>query len=142
MKLRLRPLRSLRNRLALLFFAVTALALAVVVFFFLPQLESQIVDQKLGELQKAAHASAPRLERVIGSEVTAAGVTKLVRGISDSTSARVTLLGVQQSSTRATPLFYVITDSNESSTVAPDWGLAGRALKQRPRQNPPSVVRG
>ncbi|MEA2423194.1 MAG: hypothetical protein QOF55_2293, partial [Thermoleophilaceae bacterium] len=44
MKLRLRPLRSLRNRLALLFFAVTALALAVVVFFFLPQLESQIVD--------------------------------------------------------------------------------------------------
>jgi signal transduction histidine kinase len=142
MKLRLRPLRSLRNRLALLFFAVTALALAVVVFFFLPRLESQIVDQKLGELRKAAHANAPQLERVIGSEVTAAGVTKLARNISDSTSARVTLLGVQQSSTRATPLFYVITDSNESSSVAPDWGLASRALKQRPRQNPPSAVRG
>ena len=141
MKLRLRPLRSLRNRLALLFFAVTALALAVVVFFFLPRLESQIVDQKLGELRKAARASAPRLERVIGSEVTAAGVTKLARGISDATSARVTLLGVQQSSTRGTPLFYVITDSNESSTVAPDWGLATRALK-RPRQQSPSVVRG
>src|SRR3954449_3333313 len=142
MKLRLRPLRSLRNRLALLFFAGTALALAVVVFFFLPRLESQIVHQKLGELRKAAHASAPRLERVIGSEVTAAGVTKLARGISDVTSARVTLLGVQQSSTRATPLFYVITDSNESSTVAPDWRLAARALKQRPRQVPPSGVRG
>src|SRR3954470_7900410 len=142
MNLRLRPLRSLRNRLALLFFAVTALALAVVVFFFLPRLESQIVDQKLGELRKAAHASAPRLERVIGSEVTAAGVTKLARGISDVTSARVTLLGVQQSSTRATPLFYVITDSNESSTVAPDWRLAARALKQKPRQVPPSGVRG
>src|SRR3954447_11394059 len=142
MKLRLRPLRSLRNRLALLFFAVTAVALAVVVFFFLPRLESQIVDQKLGELRKAARASAPRLERVIGSEVTAAGVTKLARGISDVTSARVTLLGVQQSSTRATPVFYVITDSNESSTVAPDWGLAARALGQRPRQSPPSAVRG
>src|SRR3954467_286612 len=155
MKLRLRPLRSLRNRLALLFFAGTApplpagvfffppaLAPAVVVFFFLPRLESQIVDQKLGELRKAAHANAPRLERVIGSEVTAAGVTKLVRGISDSTSARVTLLGVQQSSTRATPVFYVITDSNESSTVAPDWDLAAHALKQHPRQEPPSAVRG
>src|SRR3954453_8299615 len=115
MKLRLRPLRSLRNRLALLFFAVTALALAVVVFFFLPQLESQIVDQKLGELSKSARASAPRLERVIGSEVTAARVTKLARGISDATSSRVTLLGVQQSTTRAaSPVFYVITDSNES----------------------------
>src|SRR3954462_14163487 len=141
MKLRLRPLRSLRNRLALLFFAVTALALAVVVFFFLPQLESQIVDQKLGELRKSATASAPRLERVIGSEVTAVGVTKLARGISDATSSRVTLLGVQQSSTRATPVFYVITDSNESSTVAPDWGLATRALKQHPREVPPTAVR-
>src|SRR3954471_10321371 len=142
MKLRLRPLRSLRNRLALLFFAVTALALAVVVFFFLPQLESQIVDQKLGELRKSARASAPRLERVIGSEVTAAGVTKLARGISDATSARVTLLGVQQSTARASPVFYVITDSNESSTVAPDFGLAARALRQHPRESPPTAVRG
>jgi two-component system, OmpR family, sensor kinase len=142
MKLRLRPLRSLRNRLALLFFAVTALALAVVVFFFLPQLESQIVDQKLGELRKSAGVSAPRLERVIGSEVTARGVTQLARTISDATSSRVTLLGVQQSSTRATPHFYVITDSNQTSNVAPDWGLATRAVHQRQRQEPPSAVRG
>jgi two-component system OmpR family sensor kinase len=112
------------------------------VFFFLPQLESQIVDQKLGELRKSATTSAPRLERVIGSEVTAAGVTRLTRRISDTTSSRVTLLGVQQSSTRTTPVFYVITDSNESSTVRPDWSLATRALKQHPRQSPPSVVRG
>src|SRR3954467_7621189 len=101
MKLRLRPLRSLRNRLALLFFAVTALALAVVVFFFLPQLESQIVDQKLSELRKSALSSAPRLQGVIGTEVRSAGVTKLARAVSDHTNARVTLLGVQQSSTHA-----------------------------------------
>jgi signal transduction histidine kinase len=142
MKLKLRPLRSLRNRLALLFFAVTALALAVVVFFFLPQLESQIVDQKLGELRKSAVAAAPRLERVIGSEVTAKGVTRLARGISDRTNARVTLLGVQQSSTRTVPRFYVITDSNESTAVQPDWGLATKAVRQSRGQSPPSVVRG
>src|SRR3954471_3494995 len=124
MKLRLRPLRSLRNRLALLFFAVTAVALAVVVFFFLPQLESQIVDQKLGELEKSAIAEAPRLQAVIGSEVSAAGVTKLARAISDRTSARVTLLGVQQSSGRQAPLFYVMTDSNELADVRPDYTLA------------------
>ena len=77
MNLRLRPLRSLRNRLALLFFGVTAVALATVVFVFLPQLESQIVGQKLGELRKAAVAAAPRLERVVGTEVNAAGVNGL-----------------------------------------------------------------
>jgi signal transduction histidine kinase len=142
MRLRLRPLRSLRKRLALLFFAVTALALAVVVFFFLPRLESQILDQKLGELQKSARAAAPRLERVIGSEVTADGVTRLARTISDRTSARVTLLGVQQSSTRAAPHFYVITDSNELSAVKPNWHLAATAVGHAPGQEPPSVVRG
>src|SRR6476469_8683485 len=117
MNLRLRPLRSLRNRLALLFFAVTAVALATVVFFFLPQLESQIVDQKLGELRKAALGAAPQLENVVGTEVTAAGVSGLVRGMSDRANSRVTLLGVQQSSSRATPRFYVITDSNQSTAV-------------------------
>jgi two-component system, OmpR family, sensor kinase len=142
MNLRLRPLRSLRNRLALLFFGITAVALATVVFVFLPQLESQIVDQKLGELRKAALAAAPRLERVVGTEVTATGVSALVRGMSDRANARLTLLGVQQSSTRATPHFYVITDSNQTSAVLPDWSLALRAARRTSRSAPPSVVRG
>src|SRR3954471_13332940 len=142
MNLRLRPLRSLRNRLALLFFAVTALALATVVFVFLPQLESQIVDQKLGELRKTALAAAPRLQRVVGSEVSAQGVTALVRGFSDRANARLTLLGVQQSSTRTTPRFYVISDSNQSNAVTPDWRLATDAVKRTTRGSPPSVVRG
>src|SRR3954466_2674765 len=152
MNLRLRPLRSLRNRLALLFFAVTALALATVVFVFLPQLESQIVDQKLGELRKSALAAAPRLEQVVGSEVTAQGVTALVRGISDRANSRVTLLGVQQSSTRAAPRFYVISDSNQSSAVTPaqprggvdrpEGGEGARPATRGSRRSPPSVVRG
>jgi two-component system OmpR family sensor kinase len=138
-----RPLRSLRNRLALLFFAVTAVALAVVVFFFLPRLESQIVDQKLSELRKAAVAAAPRLQKVVGSEVSGNGVTKLARAISDRTSARVTVLGVQQSSSRAAPLFYVITDSNQLSDVRPDWSLSAKAVRSPgAARTPPSVVVG
>ena len=41
MKLPLRSARSLRNKLALLFFAITAVAFSVVFFFVVPQLESQ-----------------------------------------------------------------------------------------------------
>jgi two-component system, OmpR family, sensor kinase len=141
-RLRVRPLRSLRNRLALLFFAVTALALAVVVFFFLPRLESQIVDQKLGELSKSATGAAPRLQRVIGSEVTSDGVTKLVREISDKANARVTLLGVQQSSSGEPPLFYVITDSNQLTPVEPDYNLAANAVRHGHPRSPPSAVTG
>src|SRR4051812_35020401 len=142
MNLRLRPLRSLRNRLALLFFAVTALALATVVFFFLPRLESQTVDQRRGVLRRAARGAGPGREGGIGSEVPARGVTRLARTISDRTNARVTLLGVQQSSTRTAPRFYVITDSNELSAVKPDFGLATKAVRQSRRTSPPTTVRG
>jgi two-component system OmpR family sensor kinase len=142
MSRRWRPLRSLRNKLALLFFAVTALALAVVVFFFLPQLEQKIVDQKLGELRKVALASSPRLQRVVGSEVKSAARDKLVRAISDRTSARVTLLGVQQSSAPVPPRFYIATDSNQLAAVAPDWALATRAVKAPRAKTPPAALSG
>jgi two-component system OmpR family sensor kinase len=125
---RVKRLKSLRNRLALLFFAVTALALAVVIFVFLPQLESKIEHQKLADLQKAAVASAPRLRAVVGRNYTAKDVDGLVRVISDRISARITLLGVQQSSRPREPRFFVLTDSNQLSSVAADWPLAGRAV--------------
>jgi signal transduction histidine kinase len=121
--------RSLRNRLAFLFFGVTATALAVVIFVFLPQLENQIENEKLGELSKtAASQVAPSLRQVIGRAVTGKRVDALVRTLSDRTGARVTLLGIQQSTSEIKPRFYVISDSNQSTTVAADYGLAARAL--------------
>src|SRR3954451_23197557 len=97
MKARARLLGSLRNRLALLFFAVTALALAVVIFVFLPQLESKIEKQKLGDLQDTAARTAPRLRSVVGN-ATGKQVDRVARVISDRTGARVTILGIQRSS--------------------------------------------
>jgi two-component system OmpR family sensor kinase len=114
----------------------------VVVFFFLPQLEQKIVDQKLGELRKVALASSPRLQRVVGSEVNSAARDKLVRAISDRTSARVTLLGVQQSSAPVPPRFYIATDSNQLAAVAPDWALATRAVKAPRAKTPPAALSG
>src|SRR5689334_24752499 len=112
--------RSLRNRLAFLFFAVTALALAVVIFVFLPQLDTKIQDQKLGDLRTAAVREAPHLQGVIGQRVTGRKVEEIVRGMSDDSGARVTLLGIQQSSREIKPRFYVISDSNQSAPVMPD----------------------
>jgi len=130
--------RSLRNRLALGFFAVTALALAAAMFVFLPQLATKIENQKLDDLQQVAEASAPRLDRVIGRDVTGPQIDALVRTLSDRTSARVTLLGLQQSSGPFLPQFYVITDSNQTSEGTPNYALARRALAARA---PGSAVR-
>jgi signal transduction histidine kinase len=125
---RRKRLTSLRNRLALTFFTVTALALAVVIFFFLPRLESNIEHQKLSDLEKTADAAAPRLRSVVGRQTTGSEIDDLVRAISDRAGARVTLLGIQQSSRGNAPRFYVISDSNQLASVATDWPLAARVI--------------
>ena len=128
MKRRRKRLASLRNRLALLFFAITAVALATVIFVFLPQLESKIENQKLRDLERSAVDSAPRLDAIVGQEITGREVDRLVRVISDRSGARVTLLGIQRSSRSPAPRFYVISDSNQLSSVATDWPLAAKAI--------------
>ena len=122
-----RRLGSLRNRLALLFFAVTALALAVVIFVFLPQLESKIEHQKLDDLENTAARTAPRLRSVVGN-ATGKQVDRAARVISDRSGARVTILGIQRSSRSPVPTFYVISDSNQLTSEATDWPLAARAV--------------
>ena len=64
-------LRSLKNKLALLFFAVTALSFAVVIFVFLPQLQSQLEGQRVDDLKKTATASVPQLQGLIDKQVPA-----------------------------------------------------------------------
>src|SRR3954453_2517423 len=110
-------LDSLGNKLGLTFFAVTTVASAVIYFLVVPQLRSNLENQKLDDLRHAAGAAAPTLERLMGRQaVTAQELDRRVRAVSDSTGARVTLVGVQQSVT--TPgvsgeglRFFVITDS-------------------------------
>jgi signal transduction histidine kinase len=128
-------LRSLRNKLALLFFGITATAFAVIYFYVVPQLQSNLEDRELDELRHAAVAAKPTLEGLMGRpEITAGQLDRRVRSIADSTGARVTLLGVQQSvaGTRETPReerFFVITDSREERGVPVNDRLAGRAAE-------------
>src|SRR5205085_11424272 len=126
----LRP-RSLQNRLALLFLAITALAFAAVIFFFLPQLESRLEQQRLQDLERTTATSAPRLEAVIGRDITGPQLDELVRAVADAANARVTLLGVRESSASPRAQFYVISDSNAERSVQPDTKLAAKALGLR-----------
>ena len=95
----MRRTRSLRNRLAFLFFAVTAVALAVVIFVFLPQLETKIEDQKLGiQLARWAREQLAEFplavdyrELPMGHGITAeslAVVTSWLSGLLDAAASR------------------------------------------------------
>jgi two-component system, OmpR family, sensor kinase len=129
LRLGLPRLRSLQNRLALLFFAITALGFAAVIFFFLPQLQTRLQNQRLHDLQGGVASLTPRLEAVIGRDITGRELDGLVRSVGDSANARLTLLGVQQSSTKQQPALYPISDSNANRSVAPDYALAEQALR-------------
>src|SRR5918998_979148 len=89
-------LRTIRNRLTLLFFAITLTALAGVYIYVVPQLESNLREQKLAELQAAANDHSGDLVRAIGSNVDERGVIRAVRQAADESNFRVTLLGVSR----------------------------------------------
>ena len=101
-------LRSLRNKLALLFSGIVLLALGLVFFLVVPQLRSSLEDQQLDDLERAARATGAQLERAQERAIPAADLDELVRAVADAAGAQVTLLGVQVGDN---VLFYPISDS-------------------------------
>ena len=57
-----RPLRSLRNRLTLIFALIVAGAIGIVYFYVTPRLEDELVAQKLVRLAESAVRESPPLE--------------------------------------------------------------------------------
>jgi len=104
-------LRSLRNKLALLFSGIVALALVLVFLLVVPQLRSNLENQQLDDVERATRATAAQLERAQEQEIAADELNELVRGVADSAGAQVTLLGVQTSEGSDRVLFYTISDS-------------------------------
>ena len=137
------PLRSVGTKLALVFFAITAAAFSVIYFLVVPQLQSNLEDQKVSDLRHAAVAARPTLERLMGRpDVSAKVLDSRVRAVADSTGARVTLLGVQQSTVAGEHRFYVISDSREEREVPLNDALAGRAVSSRGLQTGRTTLSG
>jgi two-component system OmpR family sensor kinase len=62
-----RPLRSLRNRLTVIFAMIVAGAIGIVYFYVTPQLEEQLVSQKLERLAGEAERESGPLQQVVGT---------------------------------------------------------------------------
>jgi signal transduction histidine kinase len=127
--------RSLRNRLALLFFAITAGAFAVIYFTVVPQLQSSLERQALDDLRRGAAGARSTIQGLSGATVQASQVDQTVRAAGDGTDSRVTLIGVQQSASPVPPAsgprLYVISDSSAERSVPPYDEIARRAVRSR-----------
>ncbi|HKF81259.1 MAG TPA: HAMP domain-containing sensor histidine kinase [Thermoleophilaceae bacterium] len=126
---------SLRNKLLLLFFGITALAFSVIYFVVVPQLESNLKDQKLADLKRAAKGTQERFSALIGRDVPAPIVDRRVRAAAEATDSRVTLLSIQQSLTgsgeQGSLRFFVLSDSGEEREVPSQPAIARRAVEKR-----------
>ncbi|HEX2162257.1 MAG TPA: hypothetical protein VHF88_10615, partial [Thermoleophilaceae bacterium] len=89
--------RSLRDKLTLLFFGVTAGALAVLYFLVVPELESNLREQKFDALERVAEGTQDRLDELtLDPDVTSPQLDRRVAAIASAIDARVTLFGIQQ----------------------------------------------
>jgi signal transduction histidine kinase len=125
----MRGLRSLRYKIAFIFFLVTAVAFTVIWFVVVPQLESNLKERRLDNLQEEARAARPALElpQVGGRQPTAKEFAERIGAAEDATDARVTVRYWQrQRSKDRNPGFYPVDDSHE--TVPFDEALARDAL--------------
>jgi signal transduction histidine kinase len=85
---------SLRNRLALVFFAITLLAIGVLYVYIAPGLQSRLMGAKLQELASAAREHSGGISKTVGSSTSARTVRALVIRTGGASGDRVTLLSV------------------------------------------------
>jgi two-component system OmpR family sensor kinase len=127
----LRPLRSLRNRLTLIFALIVAGAIGSVYVYVLPGLEGLLVEQKLERLENEARRWSPNLREVVGTEVGRIVLDRRVRAAAASSSAEVTILQLARGTRDQV---YVAADSTEGGVGLADIrDLAEQtALARRP----------
>ncbi len=117
---------SLRNRLALLFFAITLLAVGVPYLYVAPGLQSRLMGEKRAALAGAARAHSPALRATVGSSTPLPAVRALVARTAGASGDRVTLLSVNR--VLGAPQLSAQADSgNPADVPAPGLGLARRA---------------
>ena len=130
-------MRSLANRLALIFFLITLGAMAIVYVGVVPNLrvEPRRTTAATG-CDRAARRTTPAIARAIDSNAPVAEVDRLVRQAADETNARVTLLGVNRGSFGAQP--FVKSDSNANADIRDlEFPAVAAARPERARRRAP-----
>ncbi|HYU61230.1 MAG TPA: HAMP domain-containing sensor histidine kinase [Solirubrobacterales bacterium] len=120
--LRRLPLNSVRNRLVLLFFAITVAAVGFVYLYVVPQLRSSLTAEKLHRLEAAAADQGPRMARAMEHGISQGRLRRLVRDVAQQTESRVTLIGIRPDSSQ--PAFVVSDSEFERDAVQPRYVAA------------------
>lgn len=120
MKLPLPPARSLGNKLALVFFAVIAVAFAVIFFIVVPQLQTNLEKQRVNELRRVVPVFTSNFQSVLTSNTSEQQRDEFVRSVGDSADADVTVF-------QQPPALWLTYNSRVSPEVTASRALAALA---------------
>ena len=110
---------SVRYRLLALFFAITTGAVVFVYLYVVPQLDSRLVAERLNRLEAAE--GLQRISKDMRSPTSHAELRRVIRGVSQQTDARVTVLGVRAAASGPVPDFVVGDSELERSATQPSY---------------------
>ena len=87
---------SLRNRLALVFFAITLVAIAALYLYVAPGLRTRLLNERMSELAAAARTDSAQIARTVGSTAPEPVVRSRIDAAALASGDRVTLLLVSR----------------------------------------------
>lgn len=128
-----RGLRSIRYRLALLFFAITFVALTVVYVYVTPTLGTGLRAQKLRTLQIAGQAYSRRLQGALVGDEDRRELARAVHDAAQVSNYRVTLIGVS-GAVGARKTFYIDDSAAESTgerVGSLSFPISARVVRER-----------
>jgi signal transduction histidine kinase len=120
-------MNSVRNRLAALFFVITAAAIGFIYLYVVPPLRSSLTAEKLQRLEEVGTDESGRLADAMRRGASEEELRRLVRGVAQRTDARVTLLGVRTGPAGPQPEFVVSDSQFERTAILPDYPVAAAA---------------
>jgi two-component system, OmpR family, sensor kinase len=124
-----RPTISLRNRLALVFFAITFVAIGGLYVYVVPGLQTRLINERLTELASAALVHSRPIAATVGGSIPEPEVKRRVDAAAASSGDRVTLLSVAQTFT-GPQLFPQADSSNPGVAPALQWSVAYEAVRR------------
>ena len=124
-------LRSLRQKIAFIFFAITAAAFCAIWFVVVPQLEQNLKERRLTSLIEEARAAKPALElpQVGGRQPSQKAFADRVRQAAAATDAQVSVRFWQrEEGPKRHPGFYPVDKNSGAAGVPFNDRLARRAI--------------
>jgi len=110
-------LRSLSNRLAIVFFAITLVALGGLYLYIAPGLETRLINEKLNALGSAARQDPAGIKQTIGGVLTPPEIRSRVDAAALASGDRVSLFSVAFGLVPSGPQLTAQADSSNPPTV-------------------------